>query len=129
MPETVTFDDDLGIVRIESYSDVTAEDLRASLASALRIHQERGLTRGFVDATKVTSYPSTFSIHDFGSMAASSLRGIKVAIAAPAGIIKDPGFFETVARNRGANLRIFTSPNAALAWLTKEPNQSVEQTA
>ncbi|CAB1062292.1 hypothetical protein D1BOALGB6SA_9932, partial [Olavius sp. associated proteobacterium Delta 1] len=26
MPETVTFDEDLGIVRIESYGDLTAED-------------------------------------------------------------------------------------------------------
>ncbi|MCP4296394.1 MAG: hypothetical protein GY786_12370 [Proteobacteria bacterium] len=122
MPEKVTLDEDLGIVRIESYGDVTAEDLRATLASALRIHQERGLTRGFVDETKVTSYPSTFSIHDFGLQAAELLRGIKVAIAAHPGIITDPGFFETVARNRGANLRVFDSPDAALAWLTKEQN-------
>ena len=129
MPETVTLDEDLGIVRIESFGDVTAEDLTASLASALRIHKERGLTRGFVDATKVTSYPSTLSIHDFGSQAAESLRGMKVAIAASHGILNDPRFFETVVRNRGASLRIFDSPDAALAWLTKDPNQSVVQTA
>ena len=119
MPETVILDEDLGIVRIESYGDITAEDLRASLASALRIHQERGLTRGFVNATKVTSYPPTFAIHDFGSQAAKSLRGIKVAIATPPGILNDSGFFETVVRNRGVNLRVFDSPDAALAWLTK----------
>ena len=122
MPETVTLDEDLGIVRVESYGDVTAEDLRATLASALRIHQERGLTRGFVDATKVTSYPSAFFIHDFGLQAAESLMGIKVAIAAPRVQLKDSRFFETVVRNRGANLRLFDSPDAALEWLTKKPN-------
>jgi hypothetical protein len=119
MPETVTLDEDLGIVRIESYGDVTAEDLKATLASALRIHQERGFTRGFVDATKVTSYPSTFSIHDFGLQAVESISRIKVAIAAPTGKLNDPVFFETVLRNRGINIRVFDSPEAALGWLTK----------
>lgn len=121
MPETVTVDEDLGIVRIESYGDVNAEDFRATLELALRFHEERGLTKGFVDATKVTSYPSTSSIFDFGSRAAASLKGIKVAIAAPPGMLDDPVFFETVARNRGAKLMVFDSPDAALAWLTKEP--------
>jgi len=126
MPETVSFDEDLGIVRIESYGDVTAEDFRETLALAFRIHKERGLTKGFVDATKVTSYPSTSSIFDFGSHAAESLKGIKVATSAPPGIFDDPVFFETVARNRGTNLRVFSSPDAALAWLTKEPNRRLE---
>ena len=118
-----TADEDLDIVRIESYGDVTTEDLRATLELALRFHEERGLTRGFVDATKVTSYPSISSIFDFGSQAAASISGIKVAIAAPPGMLDDPVFFETVARNRGAKLRVFDTPDAALAWLTKEPEK------
>jgi len=123
MPETVTVDENLGIVRIESYGDVTAEDLRASLASALKIHRERGLSRGFVDATKVTSYPSTIQIYGFGSQAAEPLKGLRLAIAAPPGMHDDPTFFETVVRNRGAIVRVFDSPDAALAWLTSEPNK------
>ena len=123
MPETVTIDENLGIVRIESYGDVTAEDFKATLAPALRIHKERGFARGFVDATKVTSYPSTIPIYDFGTHAAESLGGLRIAIATPAGRFDDaPSFFETVARNRGAHVRVFDSEDAALAWLMGEPN-------
>jgi len=106
MPETVTFDEDLGIVRIESYGDLTAEDLRATLGSALKMHQVRGVSRGFVDATRVTSYPSTFPIFDFGSQAATRLRGLRIAIATTPGMLDTPVFFETaeigdVPRNYG----------------------------
>jgi hypothetical protein len=128
MPETVTFDEDLKIVRIESYGDVTVEDLRSTLASALEMHQERGLSRGLVDATKVTSYPSTVSIFDFGSQEANQLRGLRIAIAAPSGKLVDPAFFETVTRNRGANIRVFDSIDAALAWLIEEPNKELKAT-
>ena len=120
MPETVTFDEDLGIVRIVSHGDITVQDLTTSLASALKIHQQKGTTRGFVDATGVTSYPSSFNIHDFGTQAVSSLKTIRVAIAVPPGLFNAPGIFETVVRNRGANLRIFDSTAAALAWLIRD---------
>ena len=96
---------------------MTAEDLQATLASALKMHQELGVHRGFVDATNVTSYPSTYPIFDFGSQAAARLRGLKIAIAAPPGNLIDPRFFETVTKNRGANIRAFDSTDAALAWL------------
>ena len=128
MPETVTFDEDLRIVRIESYGDVTAEDLRGTLAAALKIHQERGLSRWLVDATKVTYYPSTFPIFDFGLQAAEQLRGIRIAIAAPPGKLVEPNFFETVTRNRGISVKVFDSTDAAPAWLTEEPDKELKAT-
>ena len=128
MPETVTFDENLGIVRIESYGDLTAEDLRATLGSALKMHQEREVSRGFVDATKVTSYPSTLPLFDFGSQAATRLRGLRIAIVTTPGMLDDPVFFENVTRNRGAVVRIFDSPDAALAWLMSEPNKELKAT-
>ena len=121
MPEKVTLDEDLGIVRIESYGGVTVDDMKASLASALSIHRERRLTKGLVDATRVTSYPSTLPIYDFGSEAAELLRGFRIAIAAPPGELVDPTFFETVVGNRGGTVRVFDSTDAALAWLMGEP--------
>ena len=128
MPETVSVDEDLGIVRIESYGDVTVEDLKGTLASALKTHHERGLSRGFVDATRVTSYPSTASIFDFGSQAADRLGSLRIAIAGPPWMLATPVFFETVTRNRGASIRVFDSTKAALAWLTQEPNKELKAT-
>jgi hypothetical protein len=123
MAEDVTIREDLQVIQVKSYGDITAEDLKKTLDAIRGIRQRKGLTKVFVDATKVTSYPSTLSIFKFGSDAAASLMSIKLAIAAPPGAAHDPAFFETVTRNRGALVSVFDSPDAALAWLTKEPNK------
>lgn len=123
MPEEVTVRKDLQIIQVKSYGDITKEDFETTLDAILRIRQDKGLTKVLVDATKVTAYPSMASIFDFGSKAAESLKGIRLAIATPPGMRDDPGFFENVTRNRGARVSAFASPDAALAWLTKEPNK------
>ena len=128
MPEEVTIREDLQVIHVRSRGDITTEDFKKSLDAILRIRQAQGLTKVFVDATKATSYPSTTSIFVFGSEAVEPLRGIKLAIASPPGIRDDPAFFETVTRNRGAVVRSFDSPDAALAWLTKEPNKELKAT-
>lgn len=122
MPDKVTFDENLQIVRVKSDGVVTAEDQRATLASVLRVHQEQRISGVFVDATRVTSSPPTWDVFVFGLEAAERLGGLRVAIAAPLGIYKATNFFETVARNRMANVRVFDSSNDALAWLRTESN-------
>ena len=119
MPEEVTIRKDLEVIQVKSCGNITTEDFQKTLDAILRIRQNQGLTKVFVDATKATSYPSTMSIHDFGSQVADSLRGVKVAIVAVPGTRKESTFFETVARNRGGNVSLFDSPAAALAWLTE----------
>ena len=126
MPEDVTIREDLQVIQVTSHGTITKGDFEASLDALLRIRDEQGLTRVFVDATKVTSYPSTMSIFDFGLKAAGAIRGIRLAIATPPGIRDDPAFFENVMRNRGGSVRVFDSPDAALMWLTKEPNNPLE---
>ncbi|CAB1055892.1 hypothetical protein D1BOALGB6SA_626, partial [Olavius sp. associated proteobacterium Delta 1] len=65
---------------------------------------------------------------DFGSQAATRLRGLRIAIATTPGMLDTPVFFETVTRNRGAVVRIFDSPDPALAWLMSEPNKELKAT-
>ncbi len=127
MPEEMTIREDLQVIQVKSWGDITTADFKKTLDEILRIRQAQGLTNVFVDARKVTSYPSTISILDFGSEAARALMDIQLAIAVPPGKREDPVFFENVTRNRGANVRVFDTPDAALAWLTKKPNKAVEQ--
>ena len=124
MPEEVTIRKDLEVIQVESCGNITTEDFQKTLDTILRIRQDQGLTKVFVDATKATSYPSTMPIHDFGSQVADLLRGLKVAIVVVPGTRNESMFFETVARNRGGNVSLFDSPSAALAWLTELPRRS-----
>ncbi len=119
MPEEVTVRDDLQVIQVTSCDDVTMEEFTKTLSSILKIRKDRGLTKVFVDGTAVTSYPSTFPVFEFGSQVAASLRGMRVAIVATPDKRDESSFFETVARNRGVNVRIFNSPDTALAWLTE----------
>lgn len=128
MPEEVTIREDLQVIQVTSWDDITTADFKKTLYEILKIRQAQGLTNVFVDATKVTSYPPTVSIFNFGSEAANALMDIQLAIAVAPGTPDDPKFFENVTSNRGANVRVFDTPDAALAWLTKEPNKAVEQT-
>jgi len=45
MPEKVSIREDLQIIQVESYGEISAEDLQASLRMVAKIQQERGLTR------------------------------------------------------------------------------------
>ncbi|MHC4346589.1 MAG: hypothetical protein ACYSUP_18125 [Planctomycetota bacterium] len=119
MPEEVTVREDVEVIQVTSYGDVTMEDFSKTLNSILKIREDRGLAKIFVDGTAVTSYPSTSPVFDFGSQVADSLRGIRVAIVATLNKRDESLFFETVARNRGGHVSVFDSPDAALAWLTE----------
>jgi hypothetical protein len=124
VPEKVTIREDLQIIQIESYGEVRAEDLQGSLEAVAKIRQERGLTKVFVDATKETSFPSTFPVFEFGSALANTIRGMKFAVAASPKTDRDLRFLETVAANRGAHVSVFDSVEAALAWLIEEPSNA-----
>jgi hypothetical protein len=122
MPERVTIRKDLRIIQIDSYGTVTAGDMRRSLEEVAEIHREQGLSRVFVDATQETSLPSTLPLFEFGSALSESLRVLKFAVAVAPTLKDDFAFLEDVTRNRGMQVRMFDSSDAALAWLLEEPD-------
>ena len=124
MPEKVTIREDLQIIQIESYGEVSAEDLKESFETVAKFRQERGLTRVFVDATKEISFPSAFPVLEFGTELAKTFRGVKFAVVTSPKTNPDVRFLETVAVNRGAQVHVFGSADAALAWLMEEPNNA-----
>jgi hypothetical protein len=121
LPEEVTMREDLELIHVRSYADVTNKDFKRTLDSILGIREERGFAKVLVDATKVTSYPATLSVFDFARLAADSLRGkgIRVSVVVALDQRDETEFFETAARNRGGSIRVFDSTDAALAWLAE----------
>jgi len=76
----------------------------------------RAISRVLLDATAVPVKLSTIDKYTMGVMVALRLGGsVKVALLGSPVTID--GFGETVARNRGANVGVFTDQAAAIRWL------------
>ncbi len=117
MPETVTIDEALGLIRVVSAGDVLASDLARSLESVLGIVEARGLRKVLVDTREQTSLPSALVLYEFGTRLSDRTRGLKHAVVVSPRSIKDLRVLATVARNRGVQLEFFDCPEAALEWL------------
>jgi hypothetical protein len=117
MPEEVTIREDLQVIEVKSYGDITLGEFKKTLESLIRLRDTQGLTKVLVDTAGVTSYPSTYPIFEFGEQLAESLRGVNIAIVVVAETRADSTFFRTVVLNRGGNVGVFDSAADALAWL------------
>lgn len=70
-----------------------------------------------VDARKAEGSFSTMERFDYGIMLAKHFTNLQVAIVVHESL-RDPKLFgETVAVNRGANVRVFTNLDGARSWL------------
>jgi hypothetical protein len=120
MPEVVTVREDLGIIEVRSYGEVSEQELTSSREEVSEIIRERGIKKVLVDACDLTSLPSTFPLFLFGKSFADEdiLRTMMMAAVTSEKTTKDVAFIETVARNRGVEMRIFDSTDAAIDWLT-----------
>ncbi len=119
MPQMVTVREDLNVIHVESYGDVTADDLRLSMEAVVKFHQNCNISKLFINATYEQSLPTTMPLFDFGAKVARVLGTLKIAVAKSPKTAEKRRFMETVIRNRGADLRIFDSKDAALKWLTE----------
>jgi hypothetical protein len=117
MPEEVSILEDLGIIQVDSFGEVTEGDLLASMEEVLAIHRERGFSKVFVDASRETSLPSTFPLHQFGAVLSEDGMVLKIAAVISDTVREDLRFLETVTQNRGMQLKLFDTREEALAWL------------
>ena len=124
MPEKVTIREDLQIIHVDSYDDVSLEDLKGSLQTVLTLSQARGITRVLVDATRESSLPDTLPMFEFGSDLARIVGGLKFAVVRPPALKEDLNFLESVTRNRGAMVRIFSTEAEALGWLLSDLDET-----
>jgi hypothetical protein len=117
MPETVTVNEELGIVEIRSFGKVTREDLARTVDQVERVRREIGTDRVLVDLRGQESLPGTLDLFAFGAEVLPRTLRVAGLVCADQATIDDLRFGESVARNRGAELRLFDSFDEALAWL------------
>ena len=116
MPEEVKINDELKIIEVISFGDVSNEDILASVASVAKIFKETRISKVLVDTTEEKSFPSTFEVLSIASNMPRDMR-FALFVRETQSTKRDVHFFETVALNRGFSFQTFTSKNEALKWL------------
>jgi len=118
MPETVTYNEELGIIEVHSYGTVSSKDISSSVNLVQHISNETGIKKVLVDTLEVESMPNITSIFN---LAKAFPRNVKIAVLCskeqPA--FKDVLFTETAALYQGISIRLFTSQTDAFQWLKK----------
>lgn len=119
MPDTVYFDDEIKIIKVDSVGDVTQEEMLKSLQAILEIAEETGCDKILVNTVNQTSMPSTMHMHQFGTELSNKSLQMKYAIVVSKDTHPDNYFIETVSKNRGVNMVIFESEKEAIDWLAR----------
>jgi hypothetical protein len=70
-----------------------------------------------IDIREIEGTLSIMERYSMGSLVADILQGLRVALVGKEPLIDRDRFGENVAINRGAEIRIFTDPDQAVAWL------------
>jgi hypothetical protein len=115
---------------IEARGSRSRETVGALVHQVLDLCEEHQKERVLVDVGGMAGRLKVFEsfqivIDEFPAL---RKRGIlrRVAIMDRAENLQRINFFETVARNRGFNLRAFADRNDATSWLTENPEQPAE---
>jgi hypothetical protein len=122
VPCTVTYLEDAGVIEMVFPQSFSVDEVYAAVGECTTLAEQHGCRRFLVD-TRVTSQEGdSFDILRLAEYLSSMPPGAieKEAVLPPtAGVpAGDFRFFETAARNRGLNVRIMTSREEALAWLS-----------
>ena len=122
MLEEVTIDMESQLMRVQFDSDSTVENWKSALVQVERLSEESGLCRLLVDVRKQTDLADTMTLFDFGSHLP---RSIRYAVLCESHL-EEHRFIETVATNRGIDIKDFDSEQNAIEWLKEWPNKSID---
>ena len=116
---TISVDTSRGIVRITHKDEMSLEDMLEGRRQVGLKMQETGYSKMLVDVLDVASAPGTMDTFEISSSHHRDLPDdFRLAILAPAHMIKDAKFGETVGVNRGFIIKAFQDEEEAIAWLT-----------
>ncbi|MCP4450817.1 MAG: STAS/SEC14 domain-containing protein [Planctomycetes bacterium] len=87
-----------------------------NLRETLRFSQKKSINKILFDMREQKSLASTMDIHDFAATLPEATHGYKVAIVCTPRDT-DAKYIETVAKNRGAFIKVFHCFDEALDWL------------
>ena len=123
MSKEIAYSDEIDAVVITYSGHAPAAMVQSAIQAAYQLAVEKGSKRFLVDCSKMEpGGGSILDIYDLARMFEQfpEIRKYKDAIILPPipEGAEDLKFFETTARNRGFNVRVFTERQAALDWLT-----------
>jgi hypothetical protein len=116
MPETVDYDEGLGVILVRSFGVVSAEEMEASVGRVARLSAEMGSVKVLVDAEHLEAMPQAGDLFFLAATFPRSAR-LAVVISRHREVRGDLRFAENAARNRGVDLRLFSTRSEALDWL------------
>ncbi len=118
MQGTVTVDAQRRFLRFRFDPRATVEDWLEAREIFLRLSAETGIRRALVDVREQPAVGSMMQLFDFGQNIPSDMAF--AVLGDPRS--NDHKFVETVALNRGKNVRLFFgSEDEAIAWLMPRP--------
>lgn len=123
MGNEVFYDADRLLMRVRSWGYDPIDDWLAAKAELLELHATHGADVLLVDVREQETGPPLFDILDFADAWPTTIR---VAILVSKNTPDDMLYLETVAVQRGKQIRIFFGEPEALAWLGGESAKKVD---
>lgn len=121
MPYSVTHSSEQKLIHIRNIGKLTPDDYRAGAREALRLSLEHGVLRCLIDNSALHNQVGTTDLYTlpefYESIGIPKTIKAAVLVSEQTPRIDDIAFFETVCRNRGYDVKLFTSRDEALAWL------------
>jgi len=123
MAYTIEYNRTLRIVEVTYTGRFTAQESKESAAKAIALGKKHGDADALVDATEAelaVSILDLLALPDRHYVAEEMSRRIRVAVVPPHLLKdkKDVEFYETACLNRGWQVRLFSSRDEAIEWLT-----------
>ena len=117
MHAAITVDKRLGFLRFQFDRLATVSDWKEAQAAFLRLSEETGIRRALVDLRQQATAGSHTALFEFGRNLPSA--GVFAVLSSPES--GDHVFVETVALNRGKNVRLFFGAEEdAIKWLVAQ---------
>ena len=110
-----------GFVRVVSTTSGYSSSIQEIFTRVPDVARNAGVSKILYDMRSVTGQLSTMERFDYASRIAELFRDLKVAFVVNKPL-RDPDLFgETVALNRGGNIRVVETLAEAYEWLEVEP--------
>jgi hypothetical protein len=119
----VTYEADRKLMRVRAWGHDRIDDWLEAKTKLLQTHEANGASILLVDVREQETSPDLFDILDFGDSWPASIR---VALLVSKNTPKDMLYLETVAMQRGKQIRVFFGDPEALAWLDGGAAQRVD---
>lgn len=121
MPDRIIVSEEEGVTEVFSSGEVSSEQVLRSLREVIRIRDATGIQKVLVDTRRQSSIPGVVDLFHIAAMELPLGMSFAILVHREQVTREDLHFLENVAVNRGGRVRVFTSRQAALCWLHREP--------